>query len=170
MKKSNVAFYFIRLILIAGAFKMKYFLLTMVLFVPLSFTCCDLTCGLLESETKLSKESRLPRWFEIPEGYSRKELGVIVKSYTNPKNMCAKVILHGPPPENKILIVKKGVEKIHPYTESRMEMGKIPPYPIYTTIEIDGITEIIEQRKAENIFYISDDKELISALKRIESD
>jgi len=53
--------------------------------------------------------------------------------------------------------------------------GRLPPaqhlpgavgYPMYEVVTIDGLTEIIEHRKMEPVFYVTDDPAVISALRR----
>jgi len=48
------------------------------------------------------------------------------------------------------------------------EFGGINPfvYPMIIVGTIDGISEVIEHRRAGNIYYISDDPELIKAINQ----
>jgi hypothetical protein len=39
-------------------------------------------------------------------------------------------------------------------------MGRPSPYPIYEKVTINGVTESVEHRRMEPIFYVSDDPEL----------
>jgi hypothetical protein len=116
-----------------------------------------------ESTFTLAAESRLPKWFSIPSGYTRNDVTVEIYYYVPPpfirKNF--KAILISPPPENKTLLTKIGIKHKHQnYVNDRYQ------YPTYNVASVDGIEEIIEHKKGEPIFYISDDPKLVSGLKQ----
>ncbi len=74
----------------------------------------------------------------------------------------------GPPPEYRKLDKKIGRTRWHPSMEKKHnKYGGFNPdvYPMVTIETVDGITEILEQRRADDILYISDDPELIKAIK-----
>jgi hypothetical protein len=117
-----------------------------------------------ESSFRLSPDSRLPKWFSIPSGYNRKDLSVIINFYTVPG---IKATLLGPPPGNRKLDEKTGSMRWHPTMEKKKNKHggyDQDAYPMVTIETIDGITEILEQRKAEDILYVSDDPELIKTI------
>ena len=111
---------------------------------------CVCSCGFLpESSFELAKQSRLPRWFELPPGMARQDMSVTMDYYTSPFGDTVTFTLTGPR--------DRTIEKVH---------GRLPPerhldgqtgYPAYEVIVIHGITEIVEHRKMEPIFYLSDD-------------
>jgi hypothetical protein len=121
-------------------------------------SCSESGYGLIESNFRLSDASRLPKWFQIPSPYTRKDVSVKITLYSNCPGACSKITLHGPLPEEKILDEKKGLDTNPPESVKTKWHG----FPEYFIIEVDGISEIFEQRKSEAIVYISDDPELIS--------
>jgi hypothetical protein len=52
------------------------------------------------------------------------------------------------------VVSKKGSE---PFYLKNPPQGSAPGYPAYEIITVDGITEIIEHRKMEPLFYVTDD-------------
>jgi hypothetical protein len=101
--------------------------------------------GCLESSFKLASESRLPKWISPPPGLTRTDVSVTLNHYTTLGDD-AKVILKD----------KKGKK----LAEIRGKMKCLYPlssYPNYEVVVVNGITEIIEHRKMEPIFYVSDD-------------
>lgn len=108
-----------------------------------------------ESTFTLSPESRLPKWFRIPAGYDRNDLSVQVSYYApwfGKTNI--KAILVGPAPNNLTIDKKYGnIEKLS-------TTDKVTDYPGFLIANLGGVTEIIEHKKMEPIFYISDDPKL----------
>ncbi len=51
------------------------------LLICLLLSGCDPRYGLLESSVRLADNSRLPKWFTIPNGYSRCNLKVTIGHY-----------------------------------------------------------------------------------------
>jgi len=109
-----------------------------------------------ESNFTLSLDSRFPKWFTIPPGYDRKDLAVEIYYYAPPPfiNSNFKTTLLGPPPEYKQLAKKIGTGQWHPITKSYSD------YPNYYIVKVDNTVELIEHKKMEPLFYISDDVEL----------
>lgn len=110
--------------------------------------------GCLESSFVLAPESRLPKWFEVPSGMTRSELKVTLDYYSTG--------------ESVFKLYKKGsffaLKKVTEIPRSpHLNYLKNPPagfpkgYPIYKVITVNGITDIIEHRKMEPIFYVTDD-------------
>jgi hypothetical protein len=138
----------------------------------LLFVCFSPSIGIFpESHFRLSPDSRLPKWFEIPHGFARKDLTVEFYYYLSPpiwKNNFRAILL-GPPPNYTKLEQKTGQNRLHPAMVKKQNMyGGFNPndYPMMTIDTIDDISEIIEQRKVGDILYISDDPELIKAINR----
>jgi hypothetical protein len=137
-----------------------YFIIALVFVLLIGFAvvCFHPSIGFLpESNFSLSPDSRLPKWFSIPPGYSRKDVTVEIYYYVPPPFIRSnfKAILIGPSPENKVLAKKIGIMRDHPnYANERFK------YPTYNIAVVDEIKEIIEHRQPEPIFYISDDPRL----------
>lgn len=113
--------------------------------------------GCLESSFELAPESRLPRWFQIPDGMTRNDLRVTMDYYSTFDSGEAIFKLHK---KNGFFALKKvtGAPRF-PYSN----LLKNPPpgfpkgYPKYAVITVNGITDVIEHRGMEPIFYVTDD-------------
>jgi hypothetical protein len=76
--------------------------------------------------------------------------------YVKPWGRSATFILRDK--KEKILAKVDGKEKgLEPLHLKNSPNGIHPGYPAYEVITVNGITEIIEHRKAEPIFYVIDD-------------
>lgn len=113
--------------------------------------------GCMESSFILAPESRLPKWFDVPEGLSRDELKVTMAGYVYPGKRVAVFRLQ----EDKSFFSLKKVTGIargsYPLKLKNPPPGFPKGYPSYEVITVDGITDIIEHRKMEPIFYVTDD-------------
>jgi hypothetical protein len=67
--------------------------------------------------------------------------------------------------KNKIAKVKGTQLGLEPLELGIAKAEASAKYPSYEIININGITEVIEHRKMEPIFYITDDSAVISELK-----
>lgn len=120
---------------------------------------CDPRYGFMESNFQLADDSRLPKWFTVPKGYSRSDLNVTIDCYTSPCFFCKNTVttLYGLPPDNREIMKKAGRQRWHPLSDVRYNKYPANKYPNYTIITIDGIEEVFEQRRADNVLYITDD-------------
>jgi hypothetical protein len=85
--------------------------------------------------------------------------------YDNPLGNNVKFILRDR--KGKVLTKVNGKEKsAGPFHLKHPPQGFPPGYPAYEVITVNGMTEIIEHKKMEPIFYINDDptvrKELLA--------
>jgi hypothetical protein len=120
------------------------------------FFLTERTCALFpESSFKLARESRLPRWFAIPPGLTRSQLVVKLDYYVLPWGSRARFRILGP--DGGVLDKATGVIEGEPRTLKVPSPGFPGGYPSYEIVSIGGLTEIIEHRKMEPIFYVSDD-------------
>jgi hypothetical protein len=68
------------------------------------------------------------------------------------------------PKKEKLKEVNGTQRGLHP-TESGSRMaGELPVYPLYEVITVNGITEAIEHRRMEPIFYVTDDPAILAKL------
>ena len=112
-----------------------------------------------ESTFNLANESRLPKWITLPPRHTRADVSITMSYYDNLWGNDVKVILY----DGKMQILKKvyGKEKDNgPFQLKHPPQGFSPGYPLYEVITVNGITEIIEHRKMEPIFYITDDPDV----------
>ena len=147
--------------------RLRYLLsITAALIVTVGGCTCDprLGFGCVESNFRLAPESRLPRWFSLPDGYSRDEVSVDIDLYSSLVDKDVKTILKKRAPDFKTLSVKIGTIRKHPVIVNKIdpEVG----IPNYSIITVDGIEEVFEQRRKDDVLYISDDPKFTNALKQ----
>ena len=109
-----------------------------------------------ESTFELASESRLPKWITLPPGLTRADVSITMSLYYSFWGGNVKFILQD----------KKGgtLTKVYGEANGRGPLylnhppqGFPPGYSAYEVITINGITDIVELRKPEPIFYITDD-------------
>jgi hypothetical protein len=131
-----------------------------MIFLLLSFCSCNPRYGFIESEFRLSPESRLPKWVNMPSGYSRKNLTMAITFYTHPFLNKVKMVVNGPAPNCKVIDEAIGDQRYHPLTEKQPR----DVYPRYIVISVNGIVEVFEHKEMSPILYITDDPKLTSGL------
>lgn len=131
-----------------------------------------LGCGLFsEASFNLSSESKLPSWYSLPSNTSRSDIAVKMSYFVKSTGRTAtfKVTNLKTNKTKKYHGTLRGLEPI--YLKQSLK-GR----PSYEVITVDGITEVIEHRKLEPIFYIVDNPVILkelgvkSANKAINSD
>jgi hypothetical protein len=113
--------------------------------------------GCLESSFTLAEESRLPKWFEAPDGMTRKDLKVTMDYYINSDGREAVFKLYANDrffKVNKVTGIQRG---LYPIMLKNPPAGFPKGYPSYEVITVNDVTDIIEHRKMEPIFYVTDD-------------
>src|SRR5215510_9756819 len=119
-------------------------------------------CSLLpESSFELASESRLPRWFTLPSGRSRSEVRVKMDYYLNSVGSTATFLLSDKKGW-RLAKVNGKVRDLEPLTRKANPDPR--GYPRYEVITVGAVTEVIEHRRAEPIFYITDDPDVLSEL------
>jgi len=109
--------------------------------------------GCVESDFDLATESRLPRWFALPLGLTRADVSLEMTYYTLGD---VKFVLRDK--NRRVLAKLKGrTRDNHPLRLLHSPPGFDRFYPTYEIITVNSTTEIIEHRKMEPIFYITDD-------------
>ena len=118
------------------------------------------SCGLFpESSFSLANESRLPKWFTLLPNQTRANVTVTMDYYIDSSGRTATFTLRDSSGSviSKVTGKQKGLEPLH---RSTRLPGYPEGYPSYEIITVGGITEIIEHRKMEPIFYVTDDPEV----------
>jgi hypothetical protein len=131
----------------------KLLLLGVLLAIACStYTGCDF---LAESTFSLASDSRLPKWVTLPPGLTRASVSLTLSYYSMPWGVSARFML-----QDKKQTIEKESGKMRckrPF-QLRSPLEQSPSdYPTYEPITVNGITEIIEHRKMEPIFYVTDD-------------
>lgn len=130
----------------------------LLLFVALTISCIAIVgCEYFpESTFKLASASRLPKWNALPPGLTRADVSITMSLYDSLWGNDVRFILQD----------KKGRTLTKVYGEAKGRgplylkhppQGFPPGYPAYEVITVNGITDIVELRKMEPIFYITDD-------------
>ena len=116
-----------------------------------------------ESGFDLAPESRLPKWFDVPKGKVRADLKVTMDYYVKPNKREVVFKLYD---ENgkKLRKVKGTLLGDRPLELKDSKKGVSKGYPSYEVIIVNGITDIVEHRKMEPIFYMADDPAVLEEL------
>jgi len=115
--------------------------------------------GCVESSFNLSDDARLPKWFDIPEGMVREELTVTMDYYVMPSG--GKAVFKLFDQNGKRLQKVKGVTRgKYPIELKSPPSGYPEGYPSYEIITVGGVTDIIEHRYMEPVFYVTDDPKI----------
>ena len=139
-------------------FKVSVNLLLLIL------SCSAITGCIAESSFRLSDESRLPKWFEIPEGKSRGDYYVTLDYYISSSGGSAVLKLYENDSFFKSDKVSAKQEQLHPIQLKNPPKGHPEGYPLYEVIEYKGIIDVIEHRKMEPIFYMTDEPMVLKEL------
>jgi hypothetical protein len=131
---------------------------TLLLFVALTILGLTIVgCEYIpESTFELASESRLPKWITLPPGLTRTDVSITMSYYYSLWGSDVKFILQDK--KGRTLTKVYGKDKgTGPLQLKPPPQGYVIGYPNYEVITVNGITEIIEHRKMEPIFYITDD-------------
>jgi hypothetical protein len=129
----------------------------LLLFVALTILGSAIGCEWFpESTFELAGESRLPKWISLPPGVTRADVSITMNYYILPWGRRATLILRDKKGQT-LTKVKGKVEGLEPFQLKHAPPGFPPGYPAYEVITVNGTTEIIEHRKMEPMFYITDD-------------
>jgi hypothetical protein len=102
-----------------------------------------------ESTFQLANDSRLPKWVSIPPGLTRADVSVTMNYYSMPIVDDAQFILK----DRKGKVLAKVSGKTKDLRPKRQPFD----YPAYVAITVNGETDIIEHKRMEPIFYVTDD-------------
>lgn len=131
----------------------KFLLFLVALTILGSAIGCD---WFLESTFELASESRPPKWIVLPPGFTRADVSLTMSYYTWPWGGRAMFTLRDTKGRTLAKIGGK-TRGLGPNYLKHPPPGFPPGYPAYEVITANGITEIIEHRKPEPIFYVTDD-------------
>jgi hypothetical protein len=132
----------------------RYQLLAILLVVGfLSMKGCEL---FPEATFTLANDSRLPKWVTLPPGPTRPDISLTMSYYVMPWGRTAQFTLRD---KNKKTLEKESgkVRCRGPSQLKNPPQGFPSGYPVYEAVTVNGITEIVEHKKMEPIFYVTDD-------------
>jgi hypothetical protein len=131
----------------------RYQLLAILLvIVLLTVKGCEL---FPEATFELASDSRLPKWVTLPPELTRANASLTMNYYVVPWRT-AQFILRDK--NGHILKRENGKMRCRaPFELENPPQGFPAGYPAYEAITVNGVTEIIEHRKMEPIFYVTDD-------------
>ena len=115
-----------------------------------------------ESTFELSRESRLPKWITLSPGQARADVSVTMSYYDALWGDNVKFEIHdGKHPMTKVY----GKERRGgPFHLKHPPQGFPDGYPMYEVITVNGTTDVIEHRRMEPIFYVTDDPAVLKEL------
>jgi hypothetical protein len=126
--------------------------------ILLAIACCtNMGCEFLaESTFSLASDSRLPKWVTLPPGLTRPDISLAMSYYVMPWGRSARFMLQN---RNKQTLGKESgkVRCLEPFQLKNPPQGFPSGYPSYEAITVNGITGIVEHKKMEPIFYVTDD-------------
>jgi hypothetical protein len=108
-----------------------------------------------EATFNLANDSRLPKWVTLPPELTRANVSLTLNYYDVPWRRTQFILR-----DKNGHILKKENGKMRcraPFELENPPQGFPSGYPAYEAITVHGITEIIEHRKMEPIFYVTDD-------------
>ena len=129
----------------------------LLFFVALTIAGSAIGCEWFpESTFELASESRLPKWITLPPGLTRADVSITMSYYVMPWGRSSTFILKDT--RGQIRTKLRGKDRgLGPSYLKHPPQGSPPGSPAYEVITVNGITDIIEHRKPEPIFYVTDD-------------
>jgi hypothetical protein len=114
-----------------------------------------------ESTFELANESRLPNWVVLPSGVTRSNVSITMSYYSKVWGNDVAFTVHGGGTPTDV----SGKEKCKgPFHLKKAAGEAASDYPMYQLVTVNGMSEVIEHRKMEPVFYISDDPEVRKAI------
>ncbi len=117
-------------------------------------------CGLFpEASFDLSSQSRLTGWYALPAGTPRSDINVQMNYYVKSSGRTSVFRITNLKTNESVKF--RGTQRgLQPIKHKQTSTSR----PMYEVITVDGITEVIEHRKMEPIFYITDDPTILKEL------
>jgi len=113
--------------------------------------------GCSESHFNLSSNSRLPKWISIPNGTSRQNINVTLDYYIYPSSREAVFKVYEKDNFFRLEKIVGLLQGSSPLALKNPPKGFPKGYPAYEVVTVGGVTDIVEHRAMESIFYMVDD-------------
>jgi hypothetical protein len=110
----------------------------------------------------LAPDSRLPMWFRLAANIDRPSVTLQLDYYND--SMGSKGVFTLRDRQGQVVLKKGGY--FGKSLEHSGALAAASQYPMHEVIVIDGVTDIVEHRKMEPIFYMTDDPALWGELDR----
>jgi hypothetical protein len=129
----------------------------LLLFVALTIAGSAIGCEWFpESTFELASRSRLPKWIVLPPGLTRADVSITMSYYLPLWAWGRSAIFILRDTKGNVLVKVKGkLRGLGPNYLKQPPSGSLSKYPSYEVITVNNV--IIEHRKMEPIFYITDD-------------
>lgn len=108
-----------------------------------------------KSTFKLANESRPPKWVTLPQRLKRSDVSITMNYYVKPWGRTAEFVLQDA--KGQTLRKAGGEVKCREPFHLNPRQGSALEDPAYEEITVNGITEMIEHKKMEPSFYVTDD-------------
>lgn len=118
-------------------------------------------CGVFpESSFSLASESRLPKWFDLPPGQTRESVAITMDYFVNSSGRTTAFAMRDS--SGKVIAKATGTLK-GPNPLQRAVKSPDSPlgYPSYEIVTVGEHAEVIEHRKMEPVFYVTDDPSVL---------
>lgn len=116
--------------------------------------------GCAEASFDLSSESRLPKWFELPKGLERSEVTVSLTTYIVPTEKSVFVFKT----RNGDVLSEVVAHRLGGYLYPKELDSSVNGYPSYEILVHEDVIDVIEHRKMEPFFFVSDEDAVWSEL------
>ena len=130
--------------------------------LTLALAACSPTRGCIESSFTLAPESRLPKWFAST-GVPRSDAIVTMDYWIGPSGATATFVLRDSRGRAFARVVGE-VQGKGPVSLKPRDPTDPIGYPLYEVITVDGVVDVIEHRRMEPVFYVTDDPVVWSKL------
>lgn len=117
-----------------------------------------------ESTFKLANESRMPRWVVLSAEPPRAALSLSMSCYLTPRGYSALFLLQNAAHQT----LNKTSGKLGcpaPFQLKHPPAGLPEGYSLYQPVTVEGLTEMIEHRRMESVFYVTDDPAFLEAVR-----
>lgn len=107
-----------------------------------------------ESNFRLSDESRLPKWFVLPDGAKREDVTVRLYYYVYPDGREAKLVFKI---NDRFFSTQKVKVKLRGFEPLMLEKDAGNDYPSYEILIDNKVVDIVEHKGRNDVFYMTDD-------------